>query len=117
MEKKLTYRDYARFARLTPDELYEQCEVDVFRATGPGGSVDRAFYISVRPDVTGGAFGTPYVTVYNGVTVSTLTTIAATDTCSSPVMSPIPATTKIAASRNAMLSSNTQSRSNQPTLP
>ena len=37
MEKKLTYRDYARFARLTPDELYEQCEVDVFRATGPGG--------------------------------------------------------------------------------
>lgn len=33
----LTHRDYAALARLSPDELARQCEVDVFRATGPGG--------------------------------------------------------------------------------
>lgn len=38
MEKEdLTYRDYAAFARLSLDELAEQCDVQVFRATGPGG--------------------------------------------------------------------------------
>lgn len=33
----LTYRDYAGLARLPLDRLAEQCEVQVFRATGPGG--------------------------------------------------------------------------------
>ena len=33
----LTHLDYAALARLSPDELARQCEVDVFRATGPGG--------------------------------------------------------------------------------
>ncbi len=35
--KELTYSDYAAFARLTLNELAEQCSVQVFRATGPGG--------------------------------------------------------------------------------
>lgn len=33
----LTYRDYARFAAQPLDELERDCEVEVFRATGPGG--------------------------------------------------------------------------------
>ncbi len=33
----LTYRDYAGLTRLPLDKLAEQCEVQVFRATGPGG--------------------------------------------------------------------------------
>ncbi len=33
----LTYSDYAAFARLPLNELAEQCDVQVFRATGPGG--------------------------------------------------------------------------------
>ncbi len=38
MEREpLTYRDYARFARQTPEEIARDCEVWVFRATGPGG--------------------------------------------------------------------------------
>ena len=38
MEKNgLTYRDYAAFARQTPQEIARDCEVQVFRATGPGG--------------------------------------------------------------------------------
>lgn len=38
MEKNgLTYRDYAAFARQTPQEIASDCEVQVFRATGPGG--------------------------------------------------------------------------------
>lgn len=35
--KTLTYSDYAAFARLSADALAEQCEVQVFHATGPGG--------------------------------------------------------------------------------
>ena len=35
--RELTYRDYAAFARQTPDEIARDCEVQVFRATGPGG--------------------------------------------------------------------------------
>lgn len=34
---ELTYRDYAVFARQPLDEIARDCEVDVFRATGPGG--------------------------------------------------------------------------------
>ena len=34
---ELTYRDYAAFARQTPEEISRDCEVQVFRATGPGG--------------------------------------------------------------------------------
>ena len=38
MEKNgLTYRDYAAFARQPPQEIARDCEVEVFRATGPGG--------------------------------------------------------------------------------
>ena len=33
----LTWREYARLARQTPAELARDCEVSVFRATGPGG--------------------------------------------------------------------------------
>lgn len=36
-ERKLTYRDYAAFARMSSEELARDCEVQVFRATGPGG--------------------------------------------------------------------------------
>ena len=35
--REITYRDYAAFARETPDEIARDCEVQVFRATGPGG--------------------------------------------------------------------------------
>lgn len=37
MDKTLTYRDYACYSRLSTDEICAQCEVDTFRATGPGG--------------------------------------------------------------------------------
>ncbi len=36
-EECLTHRQYAEFARLSLDKLAEQCETQVFRATGPGG--------------------------------------------------------------------------------
>lgn len=36
-EDALTYRDYARYARLPLDELAKQCEVEAFHASGPGG--------------------------------------------------------------------------------
>lgn len=36
-EKHLTYREYAAFARQTAAEVARDCEVDVFRAIGPGG--------------------------------------------------------------------------------
>ena len=36
-EGALTYRDYARYARLPLDELAKQCEVETFHASGPGG--------------------------------------------------------------------------------
>lgn len=35
--ESLTYRDYARFAAQSLDEIARDCEVSVFRATGPGG--------------------------------------------------------------------------------
>jgi len=35
--KSLTYRDYARLAQQSLDELAADCEVDVFHAHGPGG--------------------------------------------------------------------------------
>ena len=36
-ERQLTYRDYARFARLSLDDLAKQCEAETFHASGPGG--------------------------------------------------------------------------------
>ena len=36
-EKRLTYREYAAFAHQTAAEVARDCEVGVFRATGPGG--------------------------------------------------------------------------------
>lgn len=37
MEKRLTYQDYASYARLSDEELYAQCEAEAFHASGPGG--------------------------------------------------------------------------------
>ena len=34
---ELTYRDYARFARLSDEDLARQCEAEAFHASGPGG--------------------------------------------------------------------------------
>ncbi len=36
-EEGFTHRQYAELARLSIDKLAEQCETQVFRATGPGG--------------------------------------------------------------------------------
>ena len=36
-DELITYRQYAEFARLPIEKLAEQCEVQVFHATGPGG--------------------------------------------------------------------------------
>lgn len=34
---QLTWREYAEFAKQPPERIHRDCEVDVFRATGPGG--------------------------------------------------------------------------------
>ena len=34
---QLTWREYAQFAAQPAERVYRDCEVDVFRATGPGG--------------------------------------------------------------------------------
>ena len=44
--KRLTYREYAAFAHQTAAEVARDCEVGVFRATGPGG---RALIPPIRP--------------------------------------------------------------------
>ena len=36
-ENKMGWREYARYAEMTAEELARDCEVQVFRATGPGG--------------------------------------------------------------------------------
>ena len=36
-EIKMGWREYARYAEMSVDELARDCEVQVFRATGPGG--------------------------------------------------------------------------------
>lgn len=35
--ERLTHRDFARFARQTAEEIARDCQVQAFRATGPGG--------------------------------------------------------------------------------
>ena len=35
--ESLTYRDYARYARLSDEDLARQCEAEAFHASGPGG--------------------------------------------------------------------------------
>lgn len=35
--RRLGWRDYARYAELSAEELVRDCKVQVFRATGPGG--------------------------------------------------------------------------------
>ena len=35
--ESLTYRDFARFARLSDEDLARQCEAEAFHASGPGG--------------------------------------------------------------------------------
>lgn len=34
---QLTWREYAEFAKQSPERISRDCKVDVFRATGPGG--------------------------------------------------------------------------------
>ena len=36
-ENKMEWREYARYAEMSAEELARDCEVQVFRATGPGG--------------------------------------------------------------------------------
>lgn len=36
-ENKMEWREYARYAEMLAEELARDCEVQVFRATGPGG--------------------------------------------------------------------------------
>lgn len=36
-QSQLTWREYAEFAKQPPERVYQDCKVDVFRATGPGG--------------------------------------------------------------------------------
>ena len=36
-DQRLTYRDYARFARLSDEELERECSFEAFHASGPGG--------------------------------------------------------------------------------
>lgn len=36
-ENKMGWREYARYAEMSVEELARDCEVQVFRATGPGG--------------------------------------------------------------------------------
>ena len=35
--RELGFRDYARFAAMTAEEIERDCTIQVFRATGPGG--------------------------------------------------------------------------------
>ena len=37
MERKLTWRDYAPYARMSLDELERDCTFEAFHASGPGG--------------------------------------------------------------------------------
>ena len=57
MEKKLTYRDYAHYANLSSAELARQCEVEAFRATGPGGQGVNTTDSAVRNTSNAGVFG------------------------------------------------------------
>lgn len=36
-QSQLSWREYAEFAKQPPERVYQDCKVDVFRATGPGG--------------------------------------------------------------------------------
>lgn len=36
-ENRIEWREYARYAEMSVEELARDCEVQVFRATGPGG--------------------------------------------------------------------------------
>lgn len=52
-EPALSYRDYARFAAQPLDELERDCDVEAFKATGPGGqcvnTTDSAVRMCHRP--------------------------------------------------------------------
>ncbi len=52
-DRELTYRDYAKLARLPLDEIERACDVQAFRASGPGGqcvnTTDSAVRMVHRP--------------------------------------------------------------------
>lgn len=52
-ENKMEWREYARYAAMAAEELARDCEVQVFRATGPGGqgvnTTDSAVRMKHRP--------------------------------------------------------------------
>lgn len=52
-QKKLTYRDFAAWAVLPLEELERDCELQVFRASGPGGqgvnTTDSAVHLTHAP--------------------------------------------------------------------
>lgn len=43
-ENKMGWREHARYAEMSVEELARDCEVQVFRATGPGGHVPFIMY-------------------------------------------------------------------------
>ena len=47
-ENKMGWREYARYAEMSVEELARDCEVQVFRATGPGGQGVNTTYSAVR---------------------------------------------------------------------
>ena len=47
-ENKMGWCEYARYAEMSVEELARDCEVQVFRATGPGGQGVNTTYSAVR---------------------------------------------------------------------
>ena len=47
-DESLTYRDFARFARQSDEDLARQCETEAFHASGPGGQVGNTSDSAVR---------------------------------------------------------------------
>jgi len=47
-ENKMGWREYAHYAEMSVEELARDCEVQVFRATGPGGQGVNTTYSAVR---------------------------------------------------------------------
>ena len=54
-ENKMGWRECARYAEMSVEELARDCEVQVFRATGPGGQGVNTTDSAVRMKQIGGA--------------------------------------------------------------